>query len=133
MIPGGLPPEMGIEKAPNRSAKAAARQRYAALELMIKRSCRRDKRIFTNFLADEGKTAVINGDIRLLSDISHRLGGTGTNATIPPKDLAGQQLTVQILNRAFRPTLPSRERRCPIHPQYAPLRVRRINSVNTKL
>ena len=82
-----------IERARTRAAKTAARQRYAELEKAVKRSCRRDKRAWTNSLAEEGERAAANGDIRLLYDISRRLSGVRTNARMPLKDRAGQLLT----------------------------------------
>ena len=82
-----------IERARTRAAKTVARQKYAELERGVKQACRRDKRAWTNSLAEEGETAAANGDIRLLYDISRRLSGARTNTRMPLKNRAGQLLT----------------------------------------
>jgi hypothetical protein len=127
----------GIEQARTRSAKAVARQRYAELEKAVKRSCRRDKRAWTNSLAEEGERAAANGDIRLLYDISRRLSGARTNARMPLKDRAGQLLTdrtdqlkrwTEHFDQLFR--VPNGDDQQ--NTQRAAPRVRRINRVNSE-
>ncbi|XP_055623323.1 uncharacterized protein LOC129766750 [Toxorhynchites rutilus septentrionalis] len=81
----------GIERARTRAAKTDARQRYAELEKAVKRACRRDKRAWTNSLAEEGETAA--ACIRLLYDISRRLSGVRMNTKMALKDRTGQLLT----------------------------------------
>ncbi|XP_038120408.1 uncharacterized protein LOC119770128 [Culex quinquefasciatus] len=82
-----------IVSARTRATKARTRQTYAELEKAVKRSCRGDKRAWTDSLADEGEKAANNGDMRLLYDISRRLCGARTNTRIPVKDRSGQLIT----------------------------------------
>ncbi|XP_055633794.1 uncharacterized protein LOC129774120 [Toxorhynchites rutilus septentrionalis] len=125
-----------IGQVRTRSAKAAARQRYADLEKAIKRSCGRDKRDWTNSLAEEGEIAAANGDIRILYDISRCLSGVRTNARMPLKDREGQLMTertdqlkrwTEHFGELFR--APSEDDQQ--NPQRTVPTVRRINRVNS--
>ncbi|XP_055634032.1 craniofacial development protein 2-like [Toxorhynchites rutilus septentrionalis] len=125
-----------IGQARTISAKAAARQRYADLEKTVKRSCRRDKRDWTNSLAEEGEIAAASGDIRLLYDIYRRLSGVRTNARMPLKYRAGQLMTertdqlkrwTEHFGELFR--VPSEDDQQ--NPQRTVPTVRRINRVNS--
>lgn len=91
-----------IERTKTRGAKAVARQRYLALKKEVKHSCRRDKRAWAGFLADEVKRATNNGNIRFLYDVSRRLSGTKMNATIPVKDTSGQLLLTDPIDQSTR-------------------------------
>jgi len=126
-----------IERARTRATKDRARQRYAELEKTVKRSCRRDKRTWTDSLADEAEKAAANGDIRLLYDISRRLTGARTYSRMPVKDSAGQLLTdptdqlkrwfehfEQLLQVSTLDQTPTLQEQTP--------RIRRINRVNSE-
>ncbi|XP_058816287.1 uncharacterized protein LOC131679564 [Topomyia yanbarensis] len=60
-----------IERAKTRGAKAAARQRYTALEKEVKRSCKRDKRAWTESLDDEE-----------LDDLADRISAAGIKINV---------------------------------------------------
>uniref|UniRef100_A0A1B0GLA1 Uncharacterized protein n=1 Tax=Lutzomyia longipalpis TaxID=7200 RepID=A0A1B0GLA1_LUTLO len=126
-----------VNNARTRSAKAVAQQRYEELQKDVKKSCRRDRRAWTNNLAKEGEKAAANGDMRLLYDISRRLSGAPVNCKRPLKDKTGNLLTnpEDQLKRWFEhfeqllqaPQIINNQT-----PQGSGSGVRRINRVNTR-
>ena len=125
------------ERARTRSAKETARQQYSALDLEVKRSCRRDKRAWADSLADEGERAAASGNLSILYDVTRRLNGTMMNTKMPVKDTTGQLLTdpTDQLKRwfeHFEQLLQVPENNQPSTPRQEPPPVRRITRVSSE-
>ena len=82
-----------IDRVRTRGEKQQARMRWHELSRVVKRMCRRDKRMFADSIADEAENAAANGNLRMLYEKARTLTNSHTNTRTPIRNANGQLLT----------------------------------------
>lgn len=81
-----------IDEARTRGQKATAMSDYNEANKQVKKSCKKDKRVWAEGIADEAEEAAARQDTKALYELTRILSGKGTQQCKPVRDKAGEIL-----------------------------------------